>query len=197
MRIESILVEYWRNFKWFGRGLNRLFGRFIDYLVDFYSKHIWFLLSLFTVNPVTIVADPYTHTSWDQIPHGMVVRSYTSHPGVGQWRDLFSKWNSLSEVEGDDFCPPILSLVRGTHLTHTHTHTPSPSPPTVCMCIMLFMCTPCTTLDVYKLHGDQHCPATVDVFLASGTENGGWAVHQDPLEKAWHVILQERRDSFT
>jgi len=26
MRIESILVENWRNFEWFGRGLNRLFG---------------------------------------------------------------------------------------------------------------------------------------------------------------------------
>ena len=30
MRIESILVEYWRNFEWFGRGLNRLFGRFLQ-----------------------------------------------------------------------------------------------------------------------------------------------------------------------
>ena len=29
MRIESILVEYWRNFEWFGRGLNRLFGHFL------------------------------------------------------------------------------------------------------------------------------------------------------------------------
>jgi hypothetical protein len=30
MRIESILVEYWRNFEWFGRGLNRLFGCFLQ-----------------------------------------------------------------------------------------------------------------------------------------------------------------------
>jgi hypothetical protein len=30
MRIESILVEYWRNFEWFVRGLNRLFGRFLQ-----------------------------------------------------------------------------------------------------------------------------------------------------------------------
>ena len=28
--IESILVEYWRNFEWFVRGLNRLFGRFLQ-----------------------------------------------------------------------------------------------------------------------------------------------------------------------
>jgi hypothetical protein len=27
---DSILVEYWRNFEWFGRGLNRLFGRFLQ-----------------------------------------------------------------------------------------------------------------------------------------------------------------------
>jgi hypothetical protein len=30
MRIGSILVEYWRNFEWFGQGLNRLFGRFLQ-----------------------------------------------------------------------------------------------------------------------------------------------------------------------
>ena len=30
MRIGSILVEYWRNFEWFGRRLNRLFGRFLQ-----------------------------------------------------------------------------------------------------------------------------------------------------------------------
>jgi hypothetical protein len=34
MRIESIFEEYWRIFQWFGRGLNRLFSK----LVDFYSK---------------------------------------------------------------------------------------------------------------------------------------------------------------
>jgi hypothetical protein len=60
MRIESILVEYWRNFEWFRRGLNRLFGRFrsIVLLLFYYSKHNRLSLSLFTVNPATIVTEP-------------------------------------------------------------------------------------------------------------------------------------------